>query len=236
MLLLPPCSVISTRWAFPTREGSMCSYKAASFIIALTCTPPLWAKAAFPTKGCRRKGARLDTSETKAAVDLSRVREAPLRQEKPFIFTWRLGMTEQRLAFPQRSPMPFTVPCTWMAPLFTAARLLATASSQSLWAWMPRRACGRRSLTVLIMELISSGMVPPLVSHSTRQSAPCSQAVRSTARAYSGSRLKPSKKCSASKKASSIFFLRKEMELPIISRLRSREMPSASKSGQLCIP
>ena len=45
---------------------------------SLTCTPPLWAKAAFPTKGCRRKGARLDTSETKAAVDLRRVRDCLL--------------------------------------------------------------------------------------------------------------------------------------------------------------
>ena len=51
-------------------------------------------------------------------------------------------MSETRLALPQRSPRPFSVPCTMRAPARTAARLLATAFSVSLWAWMPSRAPG----------------------------------------------------------------------------------------------
>jgi hypothetical protein len=47
-------------------------------------------------------------------------------------------MTEQRLALPQRSPYPLTQPCTWVAPASTAASVLATATSESLWVWMPR--------------------------------------------------------------------------------------------------
>ena len=48
-------------------------------------------------------------------------------------------MIEIRLAFPQRSPQPFMVPCTWVQPASTAARALATARSASLWVWMPSR-------------------------------------------------------------------------------------------------
>ena len=47
-------------------------------------------------------------------------------------------MSEVRLALPQRSPMPFSVPWIWRAPARTAASELATACSVSLWAWMPR--------------------------------------------------------------------------------------------------
>ena len=46
---------------------------------------------------------------------------------------------------------------------------------------------------------ITSGSIPPLVTQSTTVSAPASQAVRSTDRAYSVSSEYPSKKCSASK-------------------------------------
>ena len=59
-------------------------------------------------------------------------------------------MTEQRLALPQRSPKPLIVPCTWRAPAATAASVLATASSPSLWQWMPtgaRRTRRRRRAT-----------------------------------------------------------------------------------------
>ncbi len=46
-------------------------------------------------------------------------------------------MTEIRSALPQRSPKPLIVPCTCTAPASTPASELATASSQSLWQWMP---------------------------------------------------------------------------------------------------
>ncbi len=46
-------------------------------------------------------------------------------------------MTLTRSALPQRSPMPLMVPCTCVAPWATAASELATATSQSLWQWMP---------------------------------------------------------------------------------------------------
>ena len=48
-------------------------------------------------------------------------------------------MIETRLALPVRSPTPFIVPCTWRAPASTAASVLATPHSASLWQWMPTR-------------------------------------------------------------------------------------------------
>ncbi len=46
---VPASSDTSMRRWFPTSEGSMCSYVLGSRIMALTCTPPLWAKALRPT-------------------------------------------------------------------------------------------------------------------------------------------------------------------------------------------
>ena len=46
-------------------------------------------------------------------------------------------MIETRLALPQRSPSPLSVPWIWRAPARTAASEFATACSVSLWAWMP---------------------------------------------------------------------------------------------------
>ena len=60
-----------------------------------------------------------------------------------------VGDDDTRSTLPQRSPMPLIVPCTCVAPSRTAARVLATARSQSLWVWMPsgdrRRAAGPRA-------------------------------------------------------------------------------------------
>ena len=47
-------------------------------------------------------------------------------------------MIEVRLALPQRSPRPFSVPWIWRQPWRTAASELATAFSVSLCVWMPR--------------------------------------------------------------------------------------------------
>ena len=48
-------------------------------------------------------------------------------------------MIETRLALPVRSPTPFIVPWTWRAPASTAASVLATPHSASLWQWMATR-------------------------------------------------------------------------------------------------
>jgi hypothetical protein len=53
-------------------------------------------------------------------------------------FMLRLGMMEQMLAFPHRSPMPLMVPWIWSTPAWTAQTVLATARSLSLWQWIPR--------------------------------------------------------------------------------------------------
>ncbi len=61
---------------------------------------------------------------------------ASLSAEMPItksVFSAKLGISETRLALPQRSPSPFSVPWSWRAPARSAARLLATAFSVSLW-------------------------------------------------------------------------------------------------------
>ncbi len=50
----------------------------------------------------------------------------------------RVGISEIKLALPQRSPSPFSAPWMWRTPARTAANELATAFSVSVWAWMPR--------------------------------------------------------------------------------------------------
>ena len=87
-------------------------------------------------------------------------------------FSFRVGISEQRLALPQRSPRPFSVPWICRAPARTAASELATACSVSLWAWMPTWSPGMCFVTSVTMLSTSCGMVPPLVSHSTTQRAP----------------------------------------------------------------
>ena len=67
-----------------------------------------------------------------------------------------MGMIAIRLALPQRSPRPLSVPCTWRAPARTAASELATALPVSLWQWMPRRSPGTCRATSPTMRSISS--------------------------------------------------------------------------------
>ena len=90
-------------------------------------------------------------------------------------FSTSVGMIEIRLALPQRSPMPFSVPWIWRTPASTAASELATAWPVSSWAWMPRWSPGMpEAITLSTMARTSDGCVPPLVSHSTTQRAPAS--------------------------------------------------------------
>ncbi len=84
-------------------------------------------------------------------------------------------MTAERLALPQRSPIPIRVPWTCEAPASTAMTELATAIPSSLWQWMPiGRANARTALAV--RSPTSEGNEPPFVSQRTRQSAPPSAA------------------------------------------------------------
>ena len=63
-------------------------------------------------------------------------------------FELRLRISETRLALPQRSPRPLSVPWMWRAPARTAASETATACSVSLWAWMPTWSPGTTAVTV----------------------------------------------------------------------------------------
>jgi hypothetical protein len=83
-------------------------------------------------------------------------------------------MIDTRLALPQRSPSPLSVPWIWRAPARTAANEFATACSVSLWAWMPTWSPGITLQTSPTIFSTSCGSVPPLVSHSTTQRAPSS--------------------------------------------------------------
>ena len=180
----------------------MCWYESACFSTAATCCPPLWAKAPYPTKGCCSGRATFAISATVRERSLERASDALGNASIPS-FKTRLATTDTRFAFPQRSPYPLIVPWTMSAPAATPSRVLATASSQSLWQWMPTPADWSTSAsarrTACTPSRISPGRLPPLVSHSTIQLAPARAASRQTSIAYSESRAKPSKKCSASK-------------------------------------
>ena len=158
--------------------------------------PALCAKAESPTNGWCCHGGRFASSEAKRARSRSSRRLTSGIDWSPSLSV-RFGMIDTRFAFPHRSPKPFSVPWTCSAPSRTAASEFATAHSPSLWAWIPSGAstCRRASRTI---SATSEGSVPPFVSQSTRTRAPARSATRRVSSAYSGSRLNPSKKCSAS--------------------------------------
>ncbi len=74
-------------------------------------------------------------------------------------------------------------------PAATAAIELATASSASLWVWIPQVTAGasgsasRLARTSPTIATSSSVSVPPLVSHRTSVRAPAWRAARSVDRA-----------------------------------------------------
>ena len=63
------------------------------------------------------------------------------------------------------------VPCTITAPARTAASVFATPQPASSWVWMPIRVATGPATSATI-DSTSHGIAPPLVSHSTRKSAP----------------------------------------------------------------
>ncbi len=71
----------------------------------------------------------------------------------------------------------------------TPASALATAQPVSFWVWMPTGDASKCDATSPTMRCTSWGSEPPLVSHSTRQSAPSVAAASSTRRVNSGLRL-----------------------------------------------
>ncbi len=78
---------------------------------------------------------------------------------------------------------------TWRIPAATAAIELATASSASLWVWMPQVTAGASgsassvARTSPMIAVSSSVSVPPFVSHRTSVRAPAWRAARSVASA-----------------------------------------------------
>ncbi len=108
-------------------------------------------------------------------------------------------MTVVRSTFPQRSPMPFMVPWTWVAPAVTAARALATARPESLWGWMPMVDFAPTwALASWTNSAMRAGREPPLVSQRQMSDAPACEAASMVLRPYSRLAAVPSKKCSAS--------------------------------------
>ena len=88
-------------------------------------------------------------------------------------------MIETRLALPVRSPTPFIVPWTWRAPTSTAASVLATPHSASLWQWMATRTWSpTAATTAAVASAICGGSDEPLVSHRATVSAPAPAAAR----------------------------------------------------------
>ena len=81
-----------------------------------------------------------------------------------------------------------------------------------------------------MMRATSEGRVPPLVSHSTRQSAPASVAASRTRRQNAGSSFQPSKKCSRSKITSRPAFFSVETVSAIMRRSSSSVVCSTSRT------
>ena len=105
--------------------------------------------------------------------------------EKSF-FKKKVGIKDIKFALPHLSPSPFIVPWTCLTPACTATKLLATAFSVSLWAWIPRFFPGICFVTSSTILETSWGNVPPLVSHNTIHLAPLSYAAFKHDIAYSG--------------------------------------------------
>ena len=141
----------------------------------------LVGEALAPTYGWEGRWGMLATSATYLLASVSDSSCSWDTQSIPSL-SFRLAITESRLALPHLSPYPFIVPWTWTAPAWTAANVPATAVSASLWVWMPRET-GISPLTRVTMSEMWLGRVPPLVSHSTTHSAPASAAALTVARA-----------------------------------------------------
>src|SRR5829696_6304436 len=87
-------------------------------------------------------------------------------------------------AFPARSPIPFRVHSTWVAPADTPASEFATARPRSLWQCTESSTSsisGARSRTCAIIRPIPSGRAYPTVSGRLITRAPAAIAVRQTA-------------------------------------------------------
>src|SRR6516225_11090572 len=150
----------------------------------------LGRKRAFAHIGGVPVDARLSISSSvceACARVLSCACETPIsKRSANSLLSLSVGMMDTRLALPQRSPSPLSVPWIWRAPARTAASELATACSVSLWAWMPTRSPGMTLTTSPTIFSISCGSAPPLVSQSTTQRAPSSTAAWAQASANCG--------------------------------------------------
>src|SRR3990167_1875724 len=171
-------------------------------------------------------GIKFATSLTYLDISVSFL-SSELSRHLNLLFKTRLGINEHKFALPHLSPSPFIVPWTCRTPALTAARVLATASSQSLCVCIPK------GILILLMTFpvilsISFGKQPPLVSQSTMVSAPESCATFKTFNAYLELFLWPSKKCSASRITSLSFDLRYRTVSETIFRFSSNDTLSTS--------
>ena len=92
-------------------------------------------------------------------------------------------MTAVKSQLPVRSPIPFIVPCTCMAPASSEANALANANPESSWVCMPIAAF-TADIAARVQAATSSGSDPPFVSHKTMREAPASAAALKQANAY----------------------------------------------------
>ena len=106
-------------------------------------------------------------------------------------------MIETRFALPVRSPKPFIVPWTWVAPASTAASEFATAQPPSLWQWMPTRRPARPHRRRDRLGDLAGQRGAVRVAQDDALGARVDGGAQARS-AYSRSSRQPSKKCSAS--------------------------------------
>ena len=91
----------------------------------------------------------------------------------------RMTSTSSSEAFPERSPMPFTVVWSWNAPACAAVIVFATAHPISLWQCAQNGLSTEETRSVIIV-CISPGIRHPTVSAKLSRTAPWSAARRYT--------------------------------------------------------
>ena len=123
--------------------------------------------------GCGAQGLNQGLNMRDSGLDISyALRNSAIIEKRQSFLKKKVGIRDIRLAFPHLSPKPFIVPCTCLTPAWTATKLLATAFSVSLCAWMPKFFPGICFVTSSTILDTSWGKVPPFVSQRTIHLAP----------------------------------------------------------------
>src|SRR5437762_1745723 len=131
--------------------------------------PDSWANALWPTSGF--------ATPTGMPLNRSTSWESSYRRATsiPVSYSYKASSartSSSKLAFPDRSPSPFTqVWGTW-TPSSTAARLFATARPKSLCPWNESSVGTSRSFSCPKNQRIPGGVITPTVSQTTARCAP----------------------------------------------------------------